>query len=96
MEKIFALDTGEDPKHINISIYKKMMPCPLRSQIGHVKTRMDQHIHDGPEDIENGLKLDFIQGFLKFANPEKLRPDLDDEIRRTEFLINELRNRKND
>ena len=41
MEKVFSLDTGEDPKHINISIYRKMMRCPLRNQIDSVKNRMD-------------------------------------------------------
>ena len=60
MERVYAGDAGDSASLINHTLYKKMMPCPLRSQIESAKTRVTVSVADGKDPRDTDLKLDYI------------------------------------
>lgn len=94
LERVYAGDGGDSAGLINHAIYKKMMPCPLRSQIESTKTRVTVSVADGKDPRDTDVKLDYIQSFIEHVNPQHIKKDLESEIQATKWLVEEIRHRK--
>ena len=78
-------------------MYRKVLPCPLRSQIKNVKSRIfsgfkDKDIDDivGKETGQDHMES-MLQSFLNERAVQKLLPERDAEIYRINDLITQLK-----
>ena len=82
------LDVAEN---MNVLLFKKVLPCPLRSQINHVKKTMFSETikvgNEKPKDHKNMM----IRSFLKEQAVAKLVPERELEISRVYNLLKQLK-----
>ena len=77
---------------MSITMYRKVLPCPLRSQIKNVKSRMFSGFKDivGKETGQDHMES-MLQSFLNERAVQKLLPERDAEIYRINDLITQLK-----
>ena len=73
---------------MNITLYRRMLVCPLRSQIKQIKARMFNgvEIKSGKEKGKDQINS-MIQSFLHERAVQKLIPERESEIDRISNLI---------
>lgn len=57
----FFIDGDKDTENISITLYRKLLPCPLRSQLKSIKDRM---FHQGGVHLSNKLEKDGDQKYI--------------------------------